>query len=396
MPWGADAASAARGRRDRRQTGGTRQRERRHHVNGPREDPIRRFLAARVAEGRMAGAAWWVGLVTRDGPLSSGAVGWAVTVPRREAIGAATPFDLASLTKPLATATLLVLLEQEGRLDLGSPVGEQLSEIAATPLGGASLVDLARHAAGLPAWQPLYLAASGREEYARRIAALPRAVAPGATLYSDLGYILLGFVLERVGGAELPRLFESRIAAPLALGRTGFAVAGRGYSDAAATEAGNAYERGLAGPAGAGHRWREHVLRGEVHDANAHALGGAAGHAGLFGAAPDVARLAQEILGGSRLGLDAAARRRLLGVGPGGRTVGWLAAAWSAAARAILPARAPGHTGFTGTSVWLDPERGAVFVLLSNRVHPTVPEREFTWVRRGFHRLATRLAASSA
>jgi CubicO group peptidase (beta-lactamase class C family) len=210
------------------------------------------------------------------------------------------------------------------------------------------------------------------------------------TRYSDPGYIVLGAVLERATGQTLDELFRQRIAVPLGLARTGFATPREAFEDAAATETGNEYERELAGAEGAGHRFRETIPRGQVHDGNAHALSGIAGHAGLFGTAGEVAAVGREILTPRILPLDPGSRGRLLRPGgeAGDRTVGFLAAAGAGAARGILPDRAVGHVGFTGTSIWLDPERERVLVLLTNRVHPRVPEADFRWVRRGFHRLA--------
>lgn len=354
------------------------------------DDPLRRFLAARIAEGRMPAATWWVGEHGR--PVSLGAVGSAVVGRPAEPVEENTPFDLASLTKALATATLLVLTEQDGQLDLEAPLDSVLVEAEGSPLGARSLLSLATHTAGLAPWAPLFLRASDGEAYVAEILKQPPAGPAGRTLYSDLGYILLGVALERVTGRGIDALFDERIARPVGCARTGFATGGREFPDAAATERGNVYERALAGKAGEGHPWRDAIPRGEVHDANAHGLGGAAGHAGLFGTAADVARLAGEILRPSVLPFDARARARLLRVAPpgDGRTVGMVTAACSAAGRGILPDDSPGHTGFTGTSLWLDVAAERCYVLLTNRVHPRVPERDFQWVRRGFHRLAVR------
>jgi CubicO group peptidase (beta-lactamase class C family) len=355
-------------------------------------DPVGRFLAARIADGFMPGAAWCVASIARREPASRGALGLAALLPQAEPLEIVTPFDLASLTKPLATALLLVLLEQERRLDLDDPAARHLPELAGSPWAGTSLLSLAVHTSGLPAWEPLYLA--GRD-VVRSIAGRSPAAEPGRTLYSDLGYMLLGEVVARVAGESLDAAFRRRIAAPLGLLRTGFARDPRAFADAAATESDSVFERRMAGRAGEGHPWRIGVLRGEVHDGNASWLGGVAGHAGLFGPLDEVSALARELLEPERLDLAPRARDRLLATAPGadGRTVGFVAAGRSAAARGILPASAPGHTGFTGTSVWLDPPSGRLFVLLTNRVHPRVSPREFALVRRGFHRIASRLLA---
>jgi len=354
-------------------------------------DPLQRFLQARVDEGRMPCAAWFVQAATQV--ASRGAVGWAMLEPQREPVSGATPFDLASLTKPLVTAPLLALAEQHGLLQLNDSVAGYLNELKGSAYADASLLELAVHAAGLPAWEPLYLGASSIEGYIERIACIVPAVDRGETLYSDLGYILLGAVVERAYGHGLDALFEEKIVEPLGLKSTGYPGAHSIFEHAAATETGNSYEKALAGDAGEDFHWRERIPRGEVHDANAHALGGVAGHAGLFGPIDEVGRLACELVRPQALGLGERARRRLLDlVAPARRrTVGMVAAAHAAAARGILDADAPGHTGFTGTSMWLEPAVGGAYVLLTNRVHPIVPRREFAAVRRGFHRIASRL-----
>lgn len=355
--------------------------------------PIRDFLSARIEEGWMPGAAWWV--EGPQGPIDRGAVGWAAIEPERIPLDESTPFDLASLTKPLCTALLLGLLEGDQQLEVGQPVSRWLEAMRGSAFSGASLLDLATHGSGLPAWRPLYVHASDREGYLARIARELPAVPAGETLYSDLGYLLLGMVIEEVTGQPLDRLFHDRVVRVLGEPRIGFASGD--YTDAAATEQGNSYERLLAGAEGEGHAWRTAIPRGEAHDANAWGLGGVAGHAGLFGTIEAVATVARELLYPTRLPLGDAQRDALLGQRPGaeGRTVGMVVASYSRATSGILPPAAPGHTGFTGTSMWLDPASGRFFVLLTNRVHPVVERRDFQIIRRGFHRLATRVAGGT-
>jgi CubicO group peptidase (beta-lactamase class C family) len=352
------------------------------------QDPLRRFLAARVAEGRMSGASWWVG--RRGRAVSRGALGTVAANRDADPVVETTPYDLASLTKPLATATMLLLLEAAGRLDLDATLETALEETRGSAIGGRSLCSLATHTSGLPAWAPLCARTGDLAGYVREITRDSPLAPEGEARYSDLGYILLGAVLERLDDRDLATAFESGVARPLGLPRLGFATGGRRFADAAATERGSHFERKLAGNRGAGHAWRTEIPRGEVHDSNAHALGGAAGHAGLFGTADEVARLVREWLEGGTLPLDRRGRSRLLEAGPrsDGRTVGLVTAARSSAGRGILPDDAPGHTGFTGTSLWCDVPSGACYVLLTNRVHPHVPRGDFQGVRRGFHRLA--------
>lgn len=344
----------------------------------------------------MPGAAWRVEAAGRV--LSAGAVGHAVLAPSREAAAPGTPYDLASLTKPLATAVLALVLEQEGGLDLAAPARRWLPELAGSEWAEAPLLDLGAHRAGLPSWRPLYLGASTQEGYARAVAREERAAPPGATLYSDLGYVLLGIAVERAAGERLPSLFDRLVSRPLGLGAIGFATGPGRFRAAAATEAEPEFERRMAGEGGAGFAWRASIPRGEVHDGNAHGLGGAAGHAGLFGTAADVAALARAVLEPSLPGLDASAARRLLEpvAGEGSRPFGFTLAALSDAARGVLPESSPGHNGFTGTSVWIEPRLGAVYVLLTNRVHPRVPDADFQPVRREFLRIAAAVAGAGA
>jgi len=337
----------------------------------------------------MPGAAWWVG--DGRGPIAAGFFGDAAIHPDRIALRNETPFDLASLTKPLATALLATILDREGTLSLDTPMGAVFPELGASPFGERTLRDAAAHRAGLPAWGALYTEATTREEYVQAIASCERRDAVSDTKYSDLGYILLGFAVEKAASIPLDRLFAERIARPLGLTRCGFAGRSELFGDAAATESGSAYERALAGPVARGDRFRAEIPRGQVHDGNAWGLGGVAGHAGLFGTARDVAAIARAILEPSRLGLDSGALDPMLrpvGEAAGVRTVGFLRAADAESVRGILPNDAVGHWGFTGTSLWIDRARPRIYVLLTNRVHPHVPAEPFTATRREFHRLA--------
>ncbi len=350
-------------------------------------DPIREFLEARVAEGRMPGAAWWSGSL--EGPSSRGAVGSATLEPRVEPLAYQTPFDLASLTKPLSTAIVAVLLEKSGTLALSDAASRWLPELDGGPYASVTLADLGAHRGGLPAWRPIYLDAADRDAFVERIAKEAPAGPAEGTVYSDLAYILLGVAVERAAGQTLDTLFDRLVAAPLGLDRTGYAARGSGFPDAAATERGNAYERRMAGEPGRKFPWRTEVLRGEVHDANAWALGGVAGHAGLFAPVEEVVAIATAVLEPTRLGLGRADARPWIGAAePGTRTFGWMPAREADSARGILDPDAVGHFGFTGTSIWIEPSRRAVHALLTNRVHPEVPAEPFTEVRRGFHAAA--------
>jgi CubicO group peptidase (beta-lactamase class C family) len=355
-------------------------------------DPLARFLRDEIAKGAMPGVSWWVG-----GPLgaiASGASGHASLEPTARPLRNDTPFDLASLTKPLATALLATILDCEGVLPLDRSLASVFAELRATAFGPATLREAAAHRAGFPAWAPLYLSATTRDGYIAAIARAQPARPRGDTLYSDLGYVLLGIAVERATGMPLDRAFDERVARPLALSRCGFPSASRPFRDAAATSCDRSYERELAGLTENSDRFRAEVPPGEVSDGNAFGLGGVAGHAGLFGTTADVAAIALALIDPRLLGLapDALdAMFRPIAAGAGGRTVGFLRAADSESVQGVLPDDAVGHLGFTGTSVWIDRAIPRAYVLLTNRVHPRVPKVPFTPTRRAFHELAAAL-----
>ena len=349
-------------------------------------DPVGRYLKTRIDQGRMPGA---VGAIAgHEGIAAEWVLGHAALEPLPIETDIDTLYDLASFTKPLCTGLALATLEEQGRCSLYAPLLEWLPELDGSAYAKASLLRVAAHTAGFSAWRPLYLSATDAAGFLAAIAAEPAGPA-GETVYSDLGYLCLGLAIERITGRPLDIWFEESVASVLGLKNLGFATR-VDCSTAAPTERGNGYERALAGDAGRGYAWRESVIQGEVHDGNAYALGGVAGHSGLFGALRDVLALASELLRPRVLTLGARGQARLFTQAlPGsGRTVGFVQAGTSDAARGALGDEAPGHVGFSGPSLWLEPDRGWAYALLTNRVHPTVDGRDFQPVRLGFHRAA--------
>lgn len=338
----------------------------------------------------------------------------------------ATIFDLASLTKVVACLPAILKLLEEGWLSLDEPVAAFIPEFApgGDPAadrrrGAVSLRQLLTHTAGLPAWLPLYDDCTGPAQTVDRVCRTPLEAEPGArVVYSDLGFILLGEVVRRVGGRALDRFVQERICAPLGLTDTGYRPDPALLARIAPTEVGEGYERGMAEERRASHpgqRTRA-PIRGRVHDGNAHyAMGGVSGHAGLFSTATDLARYAQLWLNGglyegARLfgaaTLVVAARdatpalNAARGLGwsafdpdPPGRRARWIAAGGDPSLADLGPASsgellAPGsfgHTGFTGTSLWVDPSRELLTVLLTNRVHPDAANLKIRQVRPRFH-----------
>lgn len=299
--------------------------------------------------------------------------------------GSALRCDLASLTKPFV-ATLALALDREGRLPLDLPVGEILGE-AALPLARHSLEDLLRHRAGLQPWAPL--ARLGRTpEAALQALAGERfgSAAPGT--YSDLGYILWGFAAARALGAPLAALLDRHLLAPLGL--AGRVAASPGAEpDVVPVPLDNRRERELARSLGIPLGHRPPPPPGVPQDGNARWLGGLAGHAGLFGDLESLLALGREWLAPGRV-LDAGRVERALS-GRGPYALGWARRRVRGSAGPALSPASFGHTGFTGCSLWLDPERGLLLALAGHR-RGFAPDLN-PW-RRRFHALGVALAAA--
>ncbi len=351
-----------------------------------------------VAEGARQGAfGGAVATVARRGRVVfQRATGWAVSEPERLPMVQETIFDLASLTKVVATLPAMLLLAGGGALTLDDPVGRILPEFGTAGWKGeATIRHLLTHTAGLPAWLPLYLDDVGSEQYLTAIAETQPVTRPGdQVVYSDLGFILLGEVIRRVTGQDIAPFVSTELFARLGLRATMFTPPDSMRARIAATERGNVTEIGMCGErAGSFPRWRRDVIWGETNDGNSfYGLGGIAGHAGLFGTASDLARYGQlwlqhgvwedERMLNAAL-VDEATREQAPGRGLGWRTATLHDRGASNPGKA-LSLRAYGHTGFTGTSLWIDPGRELVIVLLTNRLHPAArPEIEV--IRSAFH-----------
>lgn len=354
---------------------------------------IESYLRERVADGCFPGA---VAVVRERGcEVVAVAAGDAVVVPERIVATSETIFDLASLTKPLATAMLMLQAIESGAIGLETAVSTVLPEFDREEKRAITFRHLATHSSGLPKWVPLYVDAGRRDCVVRTIAELPLSYPTGAcVVYSDPNFIALGFALERIGESTLEAMFESRIAEPLGLQSTGYRPDGSLLHRIAASETGNAYERELAGNLADGYdSWRTGVIWGAVHDGNAHFMGGVAGHAGLFGTAGEAARIAEQFLPGScLLERDETFELVRTNLTPGleeHRTVGWmLASTPDCSAGPGMPSDAFGHTGFTGTSIWVDPHASRVVSLMTNRTHPVYASPPMTEIRRAVNALA--------
>jgi CubicO group peptidase (beta-lactamase class C family) len=337
------------------------------------------FLRAEIEAGSFPGAAALVG--TAEAVLWEAWAGDAAVEPERLTVTEGTLFDLASLTKPLCAGALAAAAGPE--LDLGLSPGHFLPEWKRTAYEGITLEHLLNHTSGMAAWYPLYTGGEGAACYRRTISRLdPEAAAGTRVIYSDLNFVVLGDALEVFFGAPLDTLFEEIVARPATSGARFLPRAG---DATAATERGDRFERAMTEARGLTYaHFREGIVRGEVHDGNAFRRGGVSGHAGLFGSTRDVWLLARRWLDPA-LASWGADRTPALSEARG---LAWQGRREAGSAVAAMSKRSFGHTGFTGTSVWLDPDRGLVCVLLTNRIHPEVREIPFNEVRQRFHAVA--------
>jgi CubicO group peptidase (beta-lactamase class C family) len=306
----------------------------------------RAFEPAReaVEAGRIPGAT--LGIVAADGSRSVRLAGMAALVPEPEPLTEQHWFDLASVSKVIATTTMILTLAEKGRIDLDRPLTQAIPDlrqydVANAPERRLTFRDCLAHRTFLPAVEPIYTYGDDPERL--RAFVLQREWRHGPPVYSDINFILLGIAIERITGAPLS-------AWPLPSGLS----FGPPPGPAVATEQCT---------------WRGRVMKGEVHDENAWALGSAPGHAGLFGTVAGVLDYAQGLLDGSGASafLLEAIRTRV----NGDRTCGWERRfdGWPGGDR--CSDETIGHTGFTGTGLWVDFERGLAWTLLTNRVHPT-------------------------
>ena len=359
------------------------------------------MLAARIEAGDFPSAVYCV--AERGRVRFCDAIGHAVREPRELPATSETIYDLASLTKPLVTGLLSARLVERGEVELDAPVASYLAEFERSAHRAVTVRHLLTHTSGLPAWRPLRaLTGDRRERVLETIAALPPEHEPGTkVLYSDLGFITLGLLLERLSGATLAELARREIFVPLELGRTFFRPAASFQTETAACElAGNSYERemcraGADAAAADSVAWRDGLIWGEVHDGNAFFLGGEAGHAGLFSTARETFRIAEQFLAARTTLLKPATcelfRTNMTEGLNEARSFAWqLASTPDSAAGPALPPDSFGHLGFTGTSCWIDPSRERIYVLLTNRTHTrTLPFVNINSVRRQFHALAS-------
>ncbi|HET9385274.1 MAG TPA: serine hydrolase domain-containing protein [Gemmatimonadales bacterium] len=342
-------------------------------------EPVLAYLRSQV-DSAFPGAAIAVG--RHDTILLLSAVGH-YAVDDGRPVTPQTIYDLASLTKVIGLTTAALMLVDSGRLDLEAPVQQYVPAFRGPGKERVTIRHLLTHSSGLPAWRRLFAESSSRDEAFALVDTTALLRQPGDTfIYSDVGAIALTQVVETITGRRLDVFLDARVFGPLGMTSTRYLPPESWRTRIAPTENDTAF--------------RHRMLHGEVHDENAGRLDGVSGHAGLFSTAPDLARFAQWLLdsrippgrpaGGSGAFLPhdlvvEFTRRQNIPAGSS-RALGWDTPSENSSAGTKFGPRAFGHTGFTGTSIWIDPDRDLFIILLSNRVNPTRANTRILQVRR--------------
>jgi len=310
------------------------------------------------------------------------AFGHRMITPEIKPMGRETIFDLASLTKPIVVGTLVMRLAEYGRLEIHAPIQKYLPEFTHQQV---TILHLLTHTSGLPAWRAVYLETTSKDQVVDYLSQMPLEYPTGEqVVYSCLGYILLGKLIERVTGKALDQLAQKWIFEPLEMSQTRYNPPVEWISLCAATEDSTSFEKRMVNspPRAGGGRydWREGVIVGEVHDENAHFLGGVSGNAGLFSTAEDLGKFCQMLINGGDGVLKAESIVQMATLHTRGlnasRGLGWI----------VLEYSSLYHTGFTGTSIRVNLNRKMSAILLTNRVHPDASREGILEFRDKFHR----------
>lgn len=359
------------------------------------EENISAFLTERIAANDFPSAVYLV--TEKDEIVFQDALGFAVMEPERIPASMDTIYDLASLTKVLVTGLITAMLVENSELALNDDVEKFLPLFASSEYSGVSILQLLTHSSGLPAWLPFYLMPDGRDVGSTIVHAKSNPRQDPIT-YSDLNFLTLQLIIEKITGDRLEDVAKSVIFEPLGLRDTLYAPPSEMKRRIAASEKGNKYEKQtcvekfpeIRIPHSA---FRTRQIWGEVHDGNAYFMGGVAGHAGLFSTAAEVFKIAQQFLPNSAELLKPETTelfRTHFEILNEDRSFAFqLASTEDSTAGLKMPPDSFGHLGFTGTSLWIDPVNERIFILLTNRTHNhELPFVNINSVRRKFHDLA--------
>lgn len=331
------------------------------------------IMKSAIAEGAAPGGALAVGRYGRLVHMKG--YGTLDTVKTSAPVDENTIYDMASLTKVIATTTAAMMLEEQGMLDLDRTVASYLPEFNAPDKAAITIRMLITHRGGLEAFAALYKEFKGRDQYLTQINLRPLRSTPGTeTVYSDWDLILTQLVIEKITGQTLDQFVSEKVFVPLGMAATMFNPdSARFFSRIAPTEIDSV---------------RGGLVHGKVHDENAWAIGGVSGHAGLFSSARDLSVFAQMLLNGGEYNGVRIVKSSTLArwTAPQSRTssraLGWDTPSKGSSAGNYFSPRSFGHTGFTGTSIWIDPEKNLFVILLTNRVNPTRNNNRHVPLRR--------------
>jgi CubicO group peptidase (beta-lactamase class C family) len=363
-----------------------------------KNEPISEFLQSRIAANDFPSAVY---LVAEKGEIIfTDALGLAVVEPEKIAARTDTIYDLASLTKVLVTGLLCAKLIEHGDLDLKRFIAFYLPAFEKVNNNGTYDVvieELLTHNSQYKAWKPFYLSVKTREDVLTEIIKTPLDWEQPTITYSDLNFITLTFLLEKIHGERIDEIARKEIFEPLNLKDTFYNPPKTLQKRIAASEFGNGHEKNTCLELGydiSKYAWRDYQIWGEVHDGNCYFMKGVSGHAGLFSTAAETFKIAQQFLSEETVLLKPETCQLFrTNFTPGlneARSLAFqLAETPESTASKALSKDSFGHLGFTGTSLWIEPERERIFILLTNRTHARrLPFENINSVRRRFHELA--------
>lgn len=379
-----------------------------------RNEALSGYLQSRIVANDFPSAVY---LVAEKGEIVfTDALGFAVVEPERIAANLDTIYDLASLTKVLVTALLCAKLIERGAINLSDKISQYFNEFDTNEKRDITIENLSIHTSGFIGWRPFYLLQDfsmfNRKTYSelpdekinkfvlQKIAKIPLENLPNLmATYSDLNFLLLGFLVEKFYRTDLRKTAITEIFVPLGLVRTFIGGLGTLRKEISASEFGNEYEKQMCADLGFDTKqfnWRDYQIWGGVHDGNCYFMNGVSGHAGLFSTAFETFVIAQQFLAAQTTLLKPETcrlfRTNLTPHLNEARSIGFqLAATKNSTAGESLAKDSFGHLGFTGTSLWIEPETERIFILLTNRTHArALPFANINGVRRQFHELAVR------
>lgn len=360
---------------------------------------INEFLQSRIDALDFPSAVYLV--AERGEVVFTGAPGFALLEPKKTAAKTDTIYDLASLTKPLVTGLLCAKLIEAGEINLSDKIAKYFAEFDANDKREITIENLLTHTSGFAAWLPFYSIADSREQIARLIAAQPLEAASGErVIYSDLNFLILTFLLEKLRGERLDEIAKREIFAPLELKETFYNPPPNFQARLAATnESGERFENRLAAEKGFGAQENqksktENQKPSLVHDGNARFMTGVSGHAGLFSTAFETYKIARQFLAAETVLLKPETCKLFRtnftnGLNEARSFAFQLAETPGSTASGALSEDSFGHLGFTGTSLWIEPETRRIFILLTNRTHARpLPFANINAARREFNKLA--------